>query len=935
LNLAADFIKKILSKTFDIREGEYQRVLLMQVNIFLIIFVLLIIKPVVNAQFLSVIGVERLPFVFLLAAACAMMVSMIYARALNNRSLRRVTSNTLYISISLLVIIALLLDFNIAERFVLYFLYVGVAIFGVLTTSQFWIMANLAFDAREAKRVFGFIGAGPIAGGVAGGYATSLLAPHVSAGTLLMFAAALLAIGIPLNNLIWKKHISRLNTFQKQKRLKGFGQHPVNLILQSKHLTYLAVLVGLGVIVTKLVDYQFSSVSADAFPDPEELTAFFAFWFSTFNVVSLLIQLFLTRKIVGTYGVGVSLFVLPGGVLLGSLVILFTPQLWAGVLTKLWEVSVKQSVNKAATELLSLPIPTSIKSQTKSFIDVFVDMAATGIGGFLLIILVNGLGFSVRSVSLLTMVIIGIWLWVAYKVRGEYIRSFKSKLSQADKKSEIHLPNFEDTSVINGLKRALETGTDNQVIYVLKKVTEISDKRLFDDTARLLTHKSGEVRLQALICLFYLKKDVDRPLLETLLHDENQEIRYKAFSLLVRQSTEDRIALFDRYLQHEDPKISGAALLSLAETSRNNPEMKRVMKLEQRLKEKLEFSRLSDDVHEKILFKVMVIRAAGEAMLESFYPLIETSLADQNEIILEAGIRAAGQTMHIQFIPLLSEHLLARKTRVLAQNALLNYGVGVVPELKRFALNPQTKHEIACLIPSVLERLDSQQSVDTLLSFLDVADVNLRMEALRALNSIQQEFPHRKVKKSQIIEYIIEEINLYKKILGIFYQQRRKIQDGEGDNISRVREQLVMLLERRIDGTLERIFRLLGLRYPPDDVIPVYQGIRSVNPSIRSNSVEFLDNLLEPSLKRNLLPIAEMVSIDLVSSEILEDLNIKVLEEKKCLELLLAGRDPKLKMAVLKLIEAIDRQEYLDLVRPLIDSPVLKVRAYAQRILEA
>ena len=67
-------IQEFLRKTFDVRIGEYRRALLMQLNIFLIILSLLIIKPVVNALFLSQLGFEKLPLVFILVAAAAMAI---------------------------------------------------------------------------------------------------------------------------------------------------------------------------------------------------------------------------------------------------------------------------------------------------------------------------------------------------------------------------------------------------------------------------------------------------------------------------------------------------------------------------------------------------------------------------------------------------------------------------------------------------------------------------------------------------------------------------------------------------------------------------------------------------------------------------------------------------------------------------------------------
>ncbi len=929
MNRLTPLIREFLLKTFDIREGEYQRVLLMQLNIFLIILTLLIIKPVVNAQFLSVIGIEQLPFAFLLVAISAMGVSTFYARVLNTRSLRRVTSGTLMVSILALIGIGLLLNFNIAEKLVLYIFYIGVAIFGVLTTSQFWIMANLAFDAREAKRLFSFIGAGPIAGGVAGGYLTSILVSFVEGPDLLFVAAALLAICIPLNNIIWRKHIKPLSTFQQKKRLSGFADHPVWLIRKSKHLTYLALIIGIGVIVSKLVEFQYSSVASASIEDPDELTAFFGFWFSTFNVVSLLVQLFLTKRIVGTFGVGSSLYVLPGGVMVGSLTLLFAPVLWAGIFTKLWEVSVKQSVNKAATELLALPIPASIKSQTKTFIDVFVDMAATGIAGVLLIFIISGLDLSVQAVSLLTIVMLAIWFWIALKVRHEYINSFKSKLSQADKQASKKAPDFQNTSVLSGLKKALDSGTDKQIIYVLEKVREISDKRMFGDVARFLSHENAQVRIKALECIYFLEKTLSPVVIERLLHDPDQDVRYLAFEQLFRQTTDNRIDIINQYLLHEDPMISGAALVGLAVEARNNPELKKHLRIDQRVSEKLKYAELSEDEDERLLYKKMVLRAIGHARLKNHYNIIAGFMKDNDPQIVKEAILAAGHTMHQPFIEPISSFLITKDTRPYAQKALLLYGVGIAHELQLLAKNPEINLAVIHQIPGVMERLDDQVAVRTLLHFLNTRDVNLRLEALRALNTIQHNFPHLKIKKEDIVNHIIDEATLYKEILGVLYLQNQMLPVEEPPEVHEAREKLIELLERRLDGTLERIFRLLGLRYPPEDVIPVYEGIRSVNPDVRMNSVEFLDNVLEPTLKKTLVPIVETASFESLSVEAIHNLKVKVPDEARCLALLLEGRDPKLKMAVFKLITLLKKKEYIALVEPFTRSPYQKIRERA------
>lgn len=106
--------------------------------------------------------------------------------------------------------------------------------------------------------------------------------------------------------------------------------------------------------------------------------------------------------------------------------VLNRPVLWAGTTLKLLDISLKQSINKAATELLILPVPMAIKSQAKTYIDVFVDTTATGIGGLMLIFLINGLHFSVRAVCILILGLIAVWIYYAIRVRREYVLSFKN-----------------------------------------------------------------------------------------------------------------------------------------------------------------------------------------------------------------------------------------------------------------------------------------------------------------------------------------------------------------------------------------------------------------------------------------------------------------------------------------------------------------------------
>ena len=357
-------IKKYILQIFDLKEEELHKTLLLQLNIFLLITTLLIVKPTINSLFLSELTSDALPLGYVLTAIMAIIGSYFYDKILEKHPLNKVIEGTIIGSVISLVIFGIALTFNIAGGFILYIPYVWVAIFGLLTASQFWILANLVYNVREAKRIFGFIGAGAIAGGIFGGYLTSILTTFLRTEVLFFVAAVFVAFCLPITKYIWKNEVIKLNTFQVSLRTNPKGESPFKLIKQSKLLSLIAIVVGLSVLVAKLVDYQYSDYASRLIQDQDELTSFFGFWFSTLSVISLLVQLFLTQRIVGTFGVGRSLLWLPSGIVIGSVLLLFLPQIWVIIVIKIIDGSLKQSVNKAATELLSIPIPIETKKKT-------------------------------------------------------------------------------------------------------------------------------------------------------------------------------------------------------------------------------------------------------------------------------------------------------------------------------------------------------------------------------------------------------------------------------------------------------------------------------------------------------------------------------------------------------------------------------------------
>ena len=186
-----DSLRKIFNRFLDVRDGELRRLFLMSSYLLLIIGCYVTTKSVRDALFLKQIGTEQLPYVYILIALVVGVIATGYSRLAS-----RVSLQTLIRTTSLLIISNLFLFWLMLHRvgdWMFYVLYIWVSVFGVITASQFWLLANYIFNPREAKRLFALIGAGGVLGGIFGGYFTSLGAPRFGTENLLLWCIGFMA----------------------------------------------------------------------------------------------------------------------------------------------------------------------------------------------------------------------------------------------------------------------------------------------------------------------------------------------------------------------------------------------------------------------------------------------------------------------------------------------------------------------------------------------------------------------------------------------------------------------------------------------------------------------------------------------------------------------------------------------------------------------
>src|SRR3954470_14894119 len=134
--------------------------------------------------FLQAYGAQALPYTYIAAAVAVPAVGWLYLRLEARLPFARLVLLVLLADVAALAVARLGLD-AAGLRWPTFVAAVWVEVEWVLTSLAFWGLAERSFDVRQAKRLFGVIGAGGPAAVVAGGLATPALLTVIGTADLL------------------------------------------------------------------------------------------------------------------------------------------------------------------------------------------------------------------------------------------------------------------------------------------------------------------------------------------------------------------------------------------------------------------------------------------------------------------------------------------------------------------------------------------------------------------------------------------------------------------------------------------------------------------------------------------------------------------------------------------------------------------------------
>lgn len=842
-------------------------------------------KAARDALFLDRYRATDLPYVDIAIAALVGIVAGLYIRIGHRTNLRNLLVGNLLFFASNALVFWWWAAVSVLESNLLFIvLYVWVGVFSVLAPSQVWTLANYVMTTREAKRAFGFIGSGAILGWIVGGFATRTAVSRFGTESMLGFVALSLMGCAALVIYIWRHRPAYLGDGQPatgSERQTGGLWTSLGLVRESPYLRAIAWLVLISAVATTVAGWQFKAIAKAAIPATDELAMFFGTFNMIAGLVSLVLQLVLTGRVLRTAGVGTALFIVPTAMMMGQAGIIILGTLVAAAMLKASDQVLRYSIDKATVELLYLPVPAAHTFRVKSFIDTVVYRVGDATGGLIVLAFAAALGFSPREMAWIGIVLVGAWIGVAYVARRQYVENLRESIHQ-------HRVDFERASlpvIDRDASRLISSrlkGSTREIAYALSLFEMAHDRKVHPAVRGLLHHEQPEIRRQAIALLTRAGDGSVKDEVEKLLSDPDLDVRTEALLYLTAIDGErgnvDPLERIEQLGDFDDFSIRAALVAFLARPGRTqNVEAAKLL-----------LSKMVDEPGEAGRRTRLEAAKLIEKLPDLFDRELRTLLDDDDIEVARAAIAAAGQLKKRVLIDRLIERLREPDLADAAAAALARFGDRIVGTLRDYLTDSQMPTEVRREIPKVLQAIGTPAAQVVLTESVLDRDVVLRYHTIAALNKLRQAHPERSADRKLI------EMVLGAEIMGHYrsYQVLATLGTSFEDEANPIAHGLHESMEKEA----ERIFRLLKILYPEYDMHSAHVGLQSADPVVHDNAVEFLDSVLPPEVRALIVPLFDRqvpVAVRIATANRL--LGTTLTDREEAIEVMAISDDPWLR----------------------------------------
>lgn len=290
--------------------------------------------------------------------------------------------------------------------------YVWVSVFSLFHISVFWSFMSDLFNKEQAGRLFGIIAAGASVGGIVGPSIPSFFSASLGTDNLMLLASAMLLVPIPIIFYLQSLkssdlHNESLSPQTPQIRIGGNPFAGFKLFFSNPYLLAIGLFILLYTGISSFVYFELKNLLSDL--SRAERTAVWAQMDLAVNILSIAVGMFATGRIVGKFGMPVTIALIPVLICAGLIIVAVSPFLGAVVALQVIRRAGNYAVTRPAREVLFTRVDREARFKAKPVIDIVAYRGGDMLMAWFFTGLTQGLGLGLAAVAAVGAGIAALW----------------------------------------------------------------------------------------------------------------------------------------------------------------------------------------------------------------------------------------------------------------------------------------------------------------------------------------------------------------------------------------------------------------------------------------------------------------------------------------------------------------------------------------------
>lgn len=291
--------------------------------------------------------------------------------------------------------------------------YVWLSVFSLFHVSVFWSFMSGTYSREQAPRLFGFIATGASTGAIVGPLIATAFAAKLGAMNLLLVAAALLLVPIPIIAMLDKLRVTELGNENLQADTSAqqtLGKNPFAgfmLFVRNPYLLAIGLFIIFYVIMNTFIYFELRKLLAVF--DRDVRTQYWGSIDLAVNSLAIVTAMFATSRLTTRFGMGITLALIPLLMVGGWLIVAASPVLLVLIGLQVSRRAGNYAITRPGREMLFTLVDPETRYKAKPVVDIVIYRGGDMATAWAYTAITATLGFGLTGVALIAAGVAAVW----------------------------------------------------------------------------------------------------------------------------------------------------------------------------------------------------------------------------------------------------------------------------------------------------------------------------------------------------------------------------------------------------------------------------------------------------------------------------------------------------------------------------------------------